>query len=72
LLEALTWQNAEVQLHHLVEREGLLSLTLPFNGDPVSTAALDNFTFEVQARFQRRKNGKERIVHEAATVESLR
>jgi len=41
-------------LHHVAEREGLLSLTLPFNGDPVSAAAVDNFAFEVKARFARK------------------
>jgi predicted CoA-substrate-specific enzyme activase len=56
-LECMPTKIAQAQLHHLAEREGLLSLTLPFNGDPVSAAVLDNFAFEVQARFQRRKNG---------------
>jgi len=56
-LECMPTKIAQAQLHHLAEREGLLSLTLPFNGDPVSAAALDNFAFEVRARFQRRKNG---------------
>jgi hypothetical protein len=45
---------AEAQFHQLAEREGLLSLTLAFNGDPISTTALDNFAFEVKARFQHR------------------
>jgi predicted CoA-substrate-specific enzyme activase len=69
-LECMPTKIAEAQLHHIAEREGLLSLTLPFNGDPVSAAALDNFAFEVQARFQRRKNGKRRIDHELAAVKS--
>ncbi|HEV2437639.1 MAG TPA: BadF/BadG/BcrA/BcrD ATPase family protein [Verrucomicrobiae bacterium] len=56
-LECMPTKIAEAQLHHIAEREGLLSLTLPFNGDPVSAAVLDNFAFEVWARFQRRKNG---------------
>jgi predicted nucleotide-binding protein (sugar kinase/HSP70/actin superfamily) len=56
-LECMPTKIAEAQLRHLAGCEGLLSLTLPFNGDPVSAAALDNFAFEVQARFQRRKNG---------------
>jgi hypothetical protein len=55
-LECMPTKIAEAQLHHLAEREGLLSLTLPFNGDPVSAAALDNFAFEVLTRFQRRKS----------------
>jgi hypothetical protein len=56
-LECMPTKIAEAQLRHITEREGLLSLTLPFNGDPVSEAVLDNFAFEVHARFQRRKNG---------------
>jgi activator of 2-hydroxyglutaryl-CoA dehydratase/predicted nucleotide-binding protein (sugar kinase/HSP70/actin superfamily) len=56
-LECMPTKIADAQLHHIAEHEGLLSLTLPFNGDPVSAAALDNFAFEVRARFQRRKNG---------------
>jgi hypothetical protein len=50
-LECMPTKIAEAQLHHVAEREGLLSLTLPFNGDPISAAALDNFAFEVKARF---------------------
>jgi len=60
-LECMPTKIAEAQLHHIAEREGLLSLTLPLNGDPVSEAALDNFAFEVRARFQRRKNGVRRL-----------
>ena len=44
---------AEAQFHHVAEHEGLLSLTLSFNGDPISATALDNFAFEVKARAQR-------------------
>jgi hypothetical protein len=51
-LECMPTKIAEAQLHHVAEREGLLSLTLSFNGDPISTAALDNFAFEVQSRFR--------------------
>jgi len=67
-LECMPTKIAEAQLHHIAEREGLLSLTLPFNGDPVSAAALDNFAFEVQSRFQRRKEGGRRLNHELAAV----
>jgi len=31
----------------------LLSLTLPFNGDPIDTGPLDSFAFEVHERFRR-------------------
>jgi predicted CoA-substrate-specific enzyme activase len=53
-LECMPTKIAEAQFHHVTEREGLLSLTLSFNGDPISTAALDNFAFEVKARHQLR------------------
>ncbi len=69
-LECMPTKIAEAQFHHVAEREGLLSLTLPFNGDPVSAAALDNFAFEVLARFQQRKNGGLRFDHELAAVQS--
>jgi activator of 2-hydroxyglutaryl-CoA dehydratase/predicted nucleotide-binding protein (sugar kinase/HSP70/actin superfamily) len=52
-LECMPAKIAEAQFHHVAEREGLLSLTLAFNGDPINTAALDNFAFEVKARAQR-------------------
>jgi hypothetical protein len=54
-LECMPTKIAEAQFHHVAEREGLLSLTLLFNGDPINTAALDNFAFEVKERFKRRK-----------------
>jgi len=50
-LECMPTKIAEAQFHHVTEREGLLSLTLSFNGDPINPAALDNFAFEVKARF---------------------
>ncbi len=55
-LECMPTKIAEAQFHHVAEHEGLLSLTLGFNGDPIGTTALDNFAFEVRARFQRRKD----------------
>jgi activator of 2-hydroxyglutaryl-CoA dehydratase/predicted nucleotide-binding protein (sugar kinase/HSP70/actin superfamily) len=57
-LECMPTKIAEAQLHHVAEREGLLSLTLAFNGDPINTSALDNFAFEVKSRFQRRGETK--------------
>jgi predicted CoA-substrate-specific enzyme activase len=53
-LECMPTKIAEAQFHHVAEHEGLLSLTLAFNGDPVSAATLDNFAYEVNARFQQR------------------
>jgi hypothetical protein len=41
---------AEAQFFHIAEREGLPSLTLAYNGDPISDDALDNFAFAVVER----------------------
>ena len=54
-LECMPTKIAEAQFHHVSEREGLLSLTLSFNGDPINTAALDNFAFEIKERFRRKR-----------------
>ena len=54
-LECMPNKIAEAQFCHVAEKEGLPSLTLSLNGDPINLAALDNFAFEVQARFQRKK-----------------
>jgi predicted nucleotide-binding protein (sugar kinase/HSP70/actin superfamily) len=59
-LECMPTKIAEAQYHHLAEREGVLSLTLAFNGDPISTSALDNFAYEVKARFNSKRARKER------------
>jgi hypothetical protein len=49
---------AEAQFFHTAEREGLPSLTLALNGDPIDGSALDHFVYEVHARFgQRRRSG---------------
>ena len=55
-LECMPTKIAEAQWHHVAEDEGVLSLTLAFNGDPLSPAALDNFAFEVKERFMARKS----------------
>ena len=57
-LECMPTKIAEAQWHYVAEDEGMLSLTLPFNGDPINSAALDNFAYEVKDRFQARKNGQ--------------
>ena len=53
-LECMPNKLAEAQFHHVAEREGLLSLTLSLNGDPLDEAALDGFAFEVHRRFRKR------------------
>jgi hypothetical protein len=62
-LECMPTKIAEAQWHHVAEREGVLSLTLAFNGDPVNTAALDNFAFEVKERFHARKSPPQSCRH---------
>jgi activator of 2-hydroxyglutaryl-CoA dehydratase/predicted nucleotide-binding protein (sugar kinase/HSP70/actin superfamily) len=53
-LECMPTKIAEAQYCHLAEREGVLNLTLAFNGEPINTTALDNFAYEVKARFEGR------------------
>jgi predicted nucleotide-binding protein (sugar kinase/HSP70/actin superfamily) len=50
--ECMPNKIAESQFYHLAEREGLPSLTLTLNGDPLDNEALDNFAFEVHSRCQ--------------------
>lgn len=58
-LECMPNKIAEAQFFHAAEREGLLSLTLALNGDPVDPEVIDNFAYEVHARFRRRaESGK--------------
>ncbi len=54
-LECMPNKLAESQLVHIGEREGLLSLTLSLNGDPIDPEPLDAFAFEVHQRFRARK-----------------
>jgi len=49
-LECMPNKLAESLFHHVAEREGLLSLTLSLNGDPIDPEVLDAFAFEVLAR----------------------
>jgi predicted nucleotide-binding protein (sugar kinase/HSP70/actin superfamily) len=49
-LECMPTRIAEAQFFHIAEREGLPSLTLAYNGDPISDDALDNFAFAVVER----------------------
>jgi len=53
-LECMPDKVAEAQLLHAREREGLLSMTLSLNGDPVDPELLDGFAYEVKERFRRR------------------
>ena len=53
-LECMPNKISEAQLFHAADREGLLSLTLSLNGDPMDPEVLDNFAFEVHSRFRQR------------------
>jgi activator of 2-hydroxyglutaryl-CoA dehydratase/predicted nucleotide-binding protein (sugar kinase/HSP70/actin superfamily) len=54
-LECMPTKIAEAQFHHVAEREGLLTLTLAFNGDPISLSVLDSFAFEVKERYAKKR-----------------
>lgn len=64
-LECMPNKIAEAQLHHVGQKEGLLSLTLSLNGEPIDPTVLDNFAFEVHARFAAR-NGRSLVPASAA------
>ena len=51
-LECMPSKISESQFYHIAENEGLLSLNLSFNGDPVPDSVLDDFCFEVKRRFE--------------------
>jgi hypothetical protein len=44
---------SETQFFHVAEREGLLSLTLPLNGEPFDMEVLEGFVYEVKERHRR-------------------
>lgn len=52
-LECMPTRIAQSQFFHIAEREGLPTLTLTFNGDPIAADALDSFAFEVRSRHRR-------------------
>lgn len=58
-LECMPNKIAEAQFHHITQKEGLLSLTLSSNGDPVDETLLDNFVFEIKERFAQRQEANQ-------------
>lgn len=56
-LECMPAKIAEAQLFHVGEREGLPSLCLSLNGEPVPAATLDHFAFEVKRGWEKRRGG---------------
>jgi predicted nucleotide-binding protein (sugar kinase/HSP70/actin superfamily) len=53
-LECMPNKLVEAQLVHIGRREGLVSLTLSLNGDPIDPEVLDGFAYEVKAQFRTR------------------
>jgi predicted CoA-substrate-specific enzyme activase len=51
-LECMPNKLVEAQLVHVGQREGLASLTLSLNGDPIDPEVLDEFAYEVKERFR--------------------
>ncbi len=52
-LECMPSKVAEAQFFHIAQQEGLPTLTLALNGDPINAETLDNFAFEVHERFRK-------------------
>ena len=51
-LECMPSKIAEAQLFCVGEQEGLPSLTISYNGDPVNPEVIDTFAFEMHRRFR--------------------
>lgn len=64
-LECMPNKISEAQFFHIAEQEGLPSLTLPLNGDPIDPEVLDNFAFEIHSRFNKRPTRSQPAVKEA-------
>jgi len=54
-LECMPTKIAEAQFHHVTEREGLLTLTLSFNGDRLTRRRSTTLHSEVKERYDRRQ-----------------
>lgn len=55
-LECMPNKIAEAQFFHVSEKEGLPSLTLALNGDPIDPEVIDNFAFEIHSKFRQRSD----------------
>ena len=58
-LECMPNKLVEAQLVHVGQKEGLASLTLSLNGDPIDPEVLDEFAYEVKERFRQRRGAPE-------------
>ena len=56
-LECMPNKLVEAQLAHAAEREGVVSLTLSLNGDPIDPEVLDQFAYQVRQGFRARHPG---------------
>ena len=56
-LECMPSKVAEAQFFHIAQQEGLPTLTLALNGDPLNVETLDNFVFEIHERFRKSEGG---------------
>jgi hypothetical protein len=59
-LECMPNKISEAQFFHVAEEQGLLSLSIPLNGDSIDPEILDNFAYEVKERHSRRVHKEER------------
>jgi predicted nucleotide-binding protein (sugar kinase/HSP70/actin superfamily) len=59
-LECMPNKLVEAQLFHVGQQEGLVSLTLSLNGDPIDPEVLDEFAYEVKETFRRRQAARVR------------
>ncbi|HSN15926.1 MAG TPA: acyl-CoA dehydratase activase-related protein, partial [Anaeromyxobacteraceae bacterium] len=57
-LECMPNKLVEAQLVHASRNEGLVSLTLSLNGDPIDPEVLDQFAYEVKERFRARNGAR--------------
>ncbi|MHC4109219.1 MAG: CoA activase, partial [Planctomycetota bacterium] len=53
-LECMPGKIAEAQFFYIGEQEGLPSLSISYNGDPLDPEIVDNFAFEIHQRFRRK------------------
>ena len=58
-LECMPNKLVEAQLFHVGQQEGLVSLTLSLNGDPIDPEVLDQFAYEVKEGFRRRRQARQ-------------
>ena len=58
-LECMPNKIAESQYYHATERVGLPNLTLSLNGEPIDSEILDNFVFEVYARYRKKHDSQD-------------